>query len=385
MIRRMSRRQRRVIFRRRGTSAGWPGGSAGTERPRPTSVTGGDAAAKARGSTSPGSGRSHRGAGSSRSPCGSSSRAAPGAAAAGQLRIAQVPSSSRVHVRAEVEGEADVMTPAADLVDDLERARGPVQPDRAAVPGRRVERQVAVVLCASSSADVADVEDVDLPGVRVPQPEEGTAVAGLALPVELDGVVRDRRPEVRTPRGLTVVAVGARVGEHVDAAVADLHGQRVGVGVRGDAEISVRAAVAAAPDLRGLRSGRAQQGRPGVGEAPRPLRGPAGDLAGCSRQGADDRAARVRRRARPPVEPPEDRRPQRQQRRPAVGAPGASSSSARPSSPSPCRGGRSRSSSSAAPLSTIAHSRCQAAALSGQPAASASTAASRPSSATKHW
>ena len=92
-----------------------------------------------------------------------------------------------------------------------------------------------------------------------------------------------------------MVAVGARIGEDVDAAVADLHGQRVGVGVRGDAEVAVRAAVAAAPDLRGLPRRRAQQGDPGVGEPRRPLRGPACDVAGPAGQGADDRAARVRR------------------------------------------------------------------------------------------
>jgi len=60
---------------------------------------------------------------------------------------------------------------------------------------------------------VAIIPDVDLPAVRMIQPQEWAAVAGLATPVELDGIVRDRRPEVRTPFGLAVVTVGARVSQ----------------------------------------------------------------------------------------------------------------------------------------------------------------------------
>jgi dTDP-4-dehydrorhamnose 3,5-epimerase len=63
----------------------------------------------------------------------------------------------RLNVRAEVEGE-----PAADLIDDVDTARGTVQPDRAAVPGRRTERQVAVVL-GGPPGDLAGVHHLDLP------------------------------------------------------------------------------------------------------------------------------------------------------------------------------------------------------------------------------
>ena len=34
-----------------------------------------------------------------------------------------------MHIGAEVEGKADVVTAAVDLVDDVDGARGPVQPD----------------------------------------------------------------------------------------------------------------------------------------------------------------------------------------------------------------------------------------------------------------
>ena len=120
-------------------------GSPGAERPRPSSVTAGTRRPRPLeyqpriGSVSPRC-RLHR------RPRGSSSRAAPGVAAPGQRRIALAPSSSASHVGTEVEGEADVVAAAVDLVDDLDAARGPVQPDRATVPGRRVERRVAVVL-----------------------------------------------------------------------------------------------------------------------------------------------------------------------------------------------------------------------------------------------
>ena len=39
----------------------------------------------------------------------------------------------------EVEGEPDAVAAAADLIDDVDTARGMVQPDRAAVPGRRTD------------------------------------------------------------------------------------------------------------------------------------------------------------------------------------------------------------------------------------------------------
>src|SRR5262244_2634293 len=181
------------------------------------------------------------------------------------------PVEFRANVRAKVEGKAKLVT-SPDFVDDVDDARGPVQQDAPAVPGRRLQRPVAVVL-GGPLGRVADVLDVDFPGVRVPQPEEGAAFAGLAAAVNLDGVMGDRGTEVRTPLGLAVVAVGPRIGENIDAAVANLYGQRVGVGVRGDAEVPVRSPVAAAPDLGLVVSCRAQYGRARVGEMPGPLGG----------------------------------------------------------------------------------------------------------------
>ena len=93
-------------------------------------------------------------------------------------------------IGAEVECEADVVT-AADFVDDIDAARDPVEPDAATVPRGRLERQVAVVL-GGPRRDLAGVGDVDLPGLRVTQPEEGAAVAGLVPAIDLRGVVRDR-------------------------------------------------------------------------------------------------------------------------------------------------------------------------------------------------
>ena len=94
---------------------------------------------------------------------GSSSRAAPGVDAPGQRRTAQAAVELHLDVGTEVEGKADVVTAAVDLVDDVDAARRPVQPDRAAVPGRRAKRQVAVVL-SGPLGDVAAVARPRSPG-----------------------------------------------------------------------------------------------------------------------------------------------------------------------------------------------------------------------------
>jgi len=44
-----------------------------------------------------------------------------------------------VDVGTEVEGKPDFVTRAVDLIDDVDTARGAVQPDRSAVPGRRTK------------------------------------------------------------------------------------------------------------------------------------------------------------------------------------------------------------------------------------------------------
>ena len=87
------------------------------------------------------------------------------------------------------------MVAAVDLIDDLDRARDPVEPDRATVPGRRPELQVAVML-GGPPGDLPGVGDLDLPAVRMTQPQEGPAFAGLVLPAQFDRVVRDSGAEI---------------------------------------------------------------------------------------------------------------------------------------------------------------------------------------------
>ena len=84
-------------------------------------------------------------------------------------------------------------------------------------------------------------------------------------------VVRDGGTEVRPPCRFTVVAVRAWIGQNIDPPVPDLHRKRIGVGVRGDAEISVRTPVTAAPYFRLTVTRRAQQGNPGIRELPNTL------------------------------------------------------------------------------------------------------------------
>ena len=45
-----------------------------------------------------------------------------------------------------MEGKPDLMTVAVDLIDDVDGARRPVEPNRATVVHGWLERQVAVVL-----------------------------------------------------------------------------------------------------------------------------------------------------------------------------------------------------------------------------------------------
>ena len=184
-----------------------------------------------------------------------------------------------------MESKAHVVAAAFDLVDDVDAARRPVQQNRATMQCRRVERGVAVVL-GSPSRDVAVIDDLDLAGIGLAHPHEGAAVAGLVPAAELDGVVCERRSEIRTPLGLAVIAVSTWISEDVHARVANLHRQRVRVGMRGDAEVPVRAPVAPAPDL--IFSVRAQQRRSRVSESRRPLDGPAFDRALGTGQSADD-------------------------------------------------------------------------------------------------
>ena len=51
-------------------------------------------------------------------------------------------------------------------------------------------------MLGSPSGDVAVIDYLDLPGMRVTHPYGGATFAGLALAAEFGGVVRDRRPEI---------------------------------------------------------------------------------------------------------------------------------------------------------------------------------------------
>ena len=192
-------------------------------------------------------------------------------------------------------------------------------------------------------------------------------------------------PEVPPPLGLPVVAVRPRVGEHVDPVVPDLHGQRVRVGVRGDGQEAVRAAVAAAPDLSAPdRAGWScpasakSAGRAAGRARPVPVAsaGAARPAAGCARRcrspPATRRAGRTRRRRWPAARPSGRcrRRPRpdraRRPRRPGAAAAGGSSTTA-------------------ASASVIRSSTSRIVAGTGAPAASASATAARPSSSTRPW
>src|ERR1700691_3976109 len=122
---------------------------------------------------------------------------------------------------------------------------------------RRLQRAVAIVL-GSPRDGVAVVIRPDLPGGRVSRPHERSAVGGLVLPGYLDGVVRDRRPEVGAPGGLTMIAVRAGISEDIHTRTPDLKRQSIGMGMRGNAEVAMRTAVAPAPDL--IVAGRARIG-----------------------------------------------------------------------------------------------------------------------------
>src|SRR5262249_58216853 len=163
---------------------------------------------------------------------------------------------------------------------------------------------------------VAIIYYLDLAGSRMTRPHERTTVAGLVPAAELGGVVRDCRPEIGPPGTLTVVAVRTWIGQDVDSCITYLDGQGVRVGMRGDAEVSVRAAVTAAPD-HVLPAG-AQERHSPFGEPRRPLAGPALDIASGACQGADHDTARTGRRPRPPVEGPDQSAGQDQQRGPGV-------------------------------------------------------------------
>ena len=62
----------------------------------------------------------------------------------------------------EVEGEAEVVAAAVDLVKDLNAARPAVKPDRTPMTDGRVEGGIAVMLCGPA-VDFHLVDSIDLP------------------------------------------------------------------------------------------------------------------------------------------------------------------------------------------------------------------------------
>ena len=74
------------------------------------------------------------------------------------------PVELHLNLGTEVEGKAEVVAAALDLVDDVDAARRPVQQHRATMQRRRIKRGVAVML-GSPSGDVAVVDDLDLSGI----------------------------------------------------------------------------------------------------------------------------------------------------------------------------------------------------------------------------
>ena len=196
----------------------------------------------------------------------------------------------------------------------------------------------------------------------------GAALDRLAAPADLDGVVRDRGPEVRPPLRLAVIAVRARIGEDVDAAVPDLDRQRVGVRVRGDGQESVRPAVAATPYLRGVSRVRSEDGYAGIRETGRARVGPA---ATPGRASAPEHraAARCPHPARPPAtsRAAEQRVAERKQRRPAVVLGSVEQYAPAPRRNRPAAAAASARRRARPCTSAMAHSSRQVASLSGCP------------------
>ncbi len=157
--------------------------------------------------------------------------------------------------------------PAGGLDDvlDLDAPGRLVQTDTPPVPGRWLERRVAVVLRRPGLHICRLVElhlDSGRPGVA--EPQERSARDGLVRGCELDGVVGESRSEVAPELGFSVVAVGARVHQDPGAAEAQLDGQGVSVSVTRDGEETMGTTVAPAPDLRLSQRGAAKQRQTGV-------------------------------------------------------------------------------------------------------------------------
>src|SRR5262249_42016102 len=94
-----------------------------------------------------------------------------------------------LHLRAEMEGEPDVVAVAGNLIDDVDAARRPVQKHPPAKQRRRARRSVAIML-GGPAGDVAVVEYLDLMRPHMTPPHERAAAAGVAAAAEFGCVVR---------------------------------------------------------------------------------------------------------------------------------------------------------------------------------------------------
>src|SRR5271165_1664015 len=78
----------------------------------------------------------------------------------GPAQHCHAPIELSVNLRPEMEGEAEIMTAAADLVDDVDCSRRTIQPYATTMPRWRAARGVAVVF-SGPLGRIADVYDFD--------------------------------------------------------------------------------------------------------------------------------------------------------------------------------------------------------------------------------
>ena len=259
-----------------------------------------------------------------------------------------------------------------DGVDDRETTSGRVESRRTAVSCRGIEAQVAVVLRSPALCRLALDVTAQRGGTRVGVPQKRTSRLSLADAPDLYGVVRCRRAEPLSPHRLSVVAVGARVSKDIDAVMPHLQRKGIGMGVSCDGEESMWAAVASAPDLWAVLGSGPQDDQPSVGEstwpAPRSWQLTRLDQGRLRQWPGRRPGIWATSRAHLTMQSPAARIA------PHGSRSGSSTMRARPSSPSPCLGGRPLASRMAAAASSIRVSRSQVASESGCPPASASTA-----------
>ena len=198
------------------------------------------------------------------------------------------------------------MGTAVDHVDDVDAARRPVQRVCSTVQRERIERGVAVML-GGPVGDVAVIEDLDSRACVCPGQRDEPILPNWLRPLS-SAVLWACRLEVRTPRGLGLIAVGPdQRGCPRPRSGSPRTGHRRGStrGCRG---------VCAGCRRAGTRSRRSPRS-PFAATLPRLRRIERAAVTACPRchasrvPGADYRARRIRRYSRPPVEPAEEHLP----------------------------------------------------------------------------